>query len=378
MTPLFRPRAEYLLVLCVAAAVTFILTSLIRIVAVRWGAMARVRDRDVHAIPTPRLGGVAMYGGIAAALLVAQLMPTLQRNFRQGSETTAVLVAGGLIVLLGALDDRWELDAVTKLAGQVVAAGVMVLLGVQLAQFYLPFGGGSTIIFGRDQAVPLTILLTVVTVNAMNMIDGLDGLLAGVSAIAALAFFFYSYHLSLVGYGDLAFTPTLLSAVLAGACIGFLPHNFQPARIFMGDSGSMLVGLMLASAATTATRADAQSFGSLLGALPLLLPLLIPTLVLAVPLVDLTLAVFRRVRAGRSPFTPDKLHLHHRLLELGHSQRRAVLLIYFWSALIAFGGVAMSITDNAGWVLSVVGVLAVVAIVLSSVPTLRELRHRML
>ncbi|HEY9388684.1 MAG TPA: MraY family glycosyltransferase [Mycobacteriales bacterium] len=378
MTPLFRPRAEYLLVLCVAAAVTFILTSIIRVVAVRWGAMARVRDRDVHAIPTPRLGGVAMYGGIAAALLVAQLMPTLQRNFRQGSETTAVLVAGGLIMLLGVLDDRWELDAVTKLAGQVVAAGVMVLLGVQLAQFYFPFGGGSTITLGRDQAVPLTILLAVVTVNAMNMIDGLDGLLAGVSAIAALAFFFYSYHLSLVGYGDLAFTPTLLSAVLAGSCIGFLPHNFQPARIFMGDSGSMLVGLMLASAATTATRADAQSFGSLLGALPLLLPLLIPALVLAVPLVDLTLAVFRRVRAGRSPFAPDKMHLHHRLLEIGHSQRRAVLLIYFWSALIAFGGVAMSITDNAGRVLSVVGVLAIVAIVLSSVPTLRELRRRML
>jgi hypothetical protein len=135
---------------------------------------------------------------------------------------------------------------------------------------------------------------------------------------------------------------------------------------------------MLASAATTATRADAQSFGSLLGALPLLLPLLIPALVLAVPLVDLTLAVFRRVRAGRSPFAPDKMHLHHRLLEIGHSQRRAVLLIYFWSALIAFGGVAMSITDNAGRVLSVVGVLAIVAIVLSSVPTLRELRRRML
>jgi UDP-GlcNAc:undecaprenyl-phosphate/decaprenyl-phosphate GlcNAc-1-phosphate transferase len=374
MTPLFRPRAEYLLVLCVAAAVTFVLTSVVRLIAVRWGAMAKVRDRDVHAIPTPRLGGVAMYGGVAAALLVAQLMPTLRRNFEQGSETTAVLIAGGLIVALGAVDDRWELDALTKLAGQVVAAGVMVLLGVQLALFYWPFGGGSTVSLGRDDAVPLTILLAVVTVNAMNFIDGLDGLLAGVSAIAALAFFAYSYHLSLIGYGDVAFTPTLLSSVLAGACLGFLPHNFQPARIFMGDSGSMLVGLMLASSATTATRADAQSFGTLLGALPLLLPLIIPALVLAVPLVDLTLAVFRRVKAGRSPFAPDKLHLHHRLLEIGHSQRRAVLLIYFWSALIAFGGVAMSITHNAVWVLSVVGALTVVAIILSGVPRLRRLR----
>lgn len=372
MPVVFRPRVEYLFVLCVAAAVTFLLTSVIRVIARRWGAVAMVRDRDVHAVPTPRLGGVALYGGIAAALLVAHLMPTLQRNFSNGSEVNAIIVAGGLICLLGVIDDRWEIDALTKLAGQIAAAGVMVLLGVQLALFYLPFGDGFTVSLGRDQAVPLTIFLTVLTVNAMNFIDGLDGLLTGVSAIAALAFFFYSFHLSEVGYGDVAFTPSLISSVLAGACLGFLPHNFSPARIFMGDSGSMLIGLMLAASATTATRADAQSFGSLLGSLPLLLPLLMPLVVLAVPLIDLTLAVFRRVKAGRSPFAPDKMHLHHRLMEIGHSHRRAVLLIYFWSSLLAFGGVAMAVTDAAAWVLSVVGALIVVAIVLSGVPRLRR------
>jgi UDP-GlcNAc:undecaprenyl-phosphate/decaprenyl-phosphate GlcNAc-1-phosphate transferase len=367
---------EYALVFCIAAAVTFLLTPVVRIVAMRWGAVAQPRDRDVHAIPTPRLGGVAIYAGVAAALLVAHLMPTLQRTYVRGSETTAVLVAGGIICLLGVIDDKWELDSLTKLAGQVFAAGVMVLLGVQLLQFYVPFGEVGTISFGRNDSVPLTVILCLLTINALNFIDGLDGLAAGVAVIAALAFFAYSYHMARVGYGDVAFAPTLLSAVLAGACLGFLPHNFSPARVFMGDSGSMLIGLMLAAAAVTAsTGADPQSFDAgQFGSLPLLLPLLIPLVVLAVPLVDLLLAVVRRVKAGRSPFAPDKMHLHHRLLEIGHSQRRAVLIIYFWSALLAFGGVAMSIADPLT-VLSVVGALAVVAVVLSSVPRLRAQRR---
>jgi UDP-GlcNAc:undecaprenyl-phosphate/decaprenyl-phosphate GlcNAc-1-phosphate transferase len=367
---------EYALVFCIAAAVTFLLTPVVRVVAMRWGAVARPRDRDVHAIPTPRLGGVAMYVGVAVALLIAHLMPTLQRTYVRGSETSAVLVAGGIICLLGVIDDRWELDSLTKLAGQVFAAGVMVLLGVQLLQFFVPFGGIGTLSFGRNDSVPLTVVLCLLTINAINFIDGLDGLAAGVSAIGAVALFAYSYQLAKAGYGDVAFAPTLLSAVLAGSCVGFLPHNFSPARIFMGDSGSMLVGLMLAASATTAsTGADPQSFDTVFSSLPLLIPLLIPLVVLAVPLVDLLLAVVRRVKAGRSPFAPDKMHLHHRLLEIGHSHRRAVLIIYFWSALLAFGGVAVAISDDPLTVLSVVAVLAVVALVLSGVPRLRALRR---
>jgi len=366
---------EYLLVLGIAAAVTYLLTPVVRIIAMRWGAMAKVRDRDVHAIPTPRLGGVAIYGGVCAALMIAHLMPTLRRSFEANSYSTAILISGGLICLLGALDDRWELDSLTKLAGQVVATGVMVILGVQLALVYVGFGGVGTFILSRDQSVPLTILFCVLTINAINFIDGLDGLAAGVSAISALAFFVYSYHLGYVGYGDVAFTPALISAVLAGACLGFLPHNFQPARIFMGDSGSMLIGLMLAASATTATTADPQAFQDLLGSLPLVIGLLIPLGVLAIPLVDLTLAVFRRVKAGRSPFAPDKMHLHHRLLEIGHSQRRAVLIIYLWTALLAFGGVAVSVTNGLWLVLSVVGGTAVVALVLVNLPRLRPTRR---
>ena len=367
---------EYALVFCIAAAVTFLLTPVVRLVALRWGAVAQPRDRDVHAIPTPRLGGVAMYGGIAAALLVAHLMPTLQRTYRHGSETSAVLVAGGIICLLGVVDDRWELDSLTKLAGQVFAAGVMVLLGVQLLQVFLPIGRIGTLSFARNDSVGVTVLICLLTINAMNFIDGLDGLAAGVSAIGAVAFFAYSYHLGKVGYDDVAFAPTLISAVLAGACVGFLPHNFSPARIFMGDSGSMLAGLMLAASAITAsTSADPQSFGTVVGSLPLLIPLLIPLVVLAVPLVDLLLAVVRRVKAGRSPFAPDKMHLHHRLLEIGHSHRRAVLIIYFWSALLASGGVAMAITNNSLTVLSAVAGLAAVALLVSNVPRLRAARR---
>jgi UDP-GlcNAc:undecaprenyl-phosphate GlcNAc-1-phosphate transferase len=368
---------EYALVCFIAAAVTFLLTPLVRVGARRWGAVARPRDRDVHAIPTPRWGGVAMYAGMAVALLVAHLMPTLRRAYDTGSETTALLVAGGIICALGILDDRWELDSLTKLAGQVFAAGVMVLLGVQLLVLYVPFGGVGTLSFSRDDSFGLTVVLCLLTINAINFIDGLDGLAAGVSAISALAFFAYSYHLAREGYDDVAFAPSLMTAVLAGACLGFLPHNFSPARIFMGDSGSMLIGLTLAASAMTASsRADPQTFaGSAADALPMYLPFLLPLVVLAVPLVDLGLAVIRRVSAGRSPFAPDKLHLHHRLLEIGHSQRRAVLLIYFWSALLAFGGVAVSIVGDPLPVLSVVAGLAAVAIVLSSIPRLRPARR---
>jgi UDP-GlcNAc:undecaprenyl-phosphate/decaprenyl-phosphate GlcNAc-1-phosphate transferase len=233
---------------------------------------------------------------------------------------------------------------------------------------YLPVPGKTgALSLGTDLAVPLTVLFVVVTINAVNFIDGLDGLAAGVVGIASMAFFAYSYELSVVHHFDRAAAPTLLTAALTGACAGFLPHNFNPARVFMGDSGSMLVGLMLSAAATTATTStDPQTFEGALGSIPLMLPLLIPLAVLIVPIVDLLLAVFRRVRHGQSPFSPDKQHLHHRLLKLGHSHRRAVLLLYFWTALLAFGGVGFSIFHGP-WVLVAVLVGGVALGILVSV-----------
>jgi len=366
-----HPSLEFALVASVGAAGTFLLTPLARRLAVAWGAVARPRDRDVHAVATPRLGGLALLGGFALALFVAARLPALRDSFHNGPEMTWILASGAIICAIGVIDDIFELDSLTKLAGQVLATGIMVTKGgVQLADFYLP--GNGTVSLGRDIAIPVTILLTVLTINAVNFIDGLDGLAAGVTAIGAGAFFLYSYHLAHRGFLDVAAAPTLLTAALAGVCVGFLPHNFSPARIFMGDSGSMLVGLILSAGATTATtNADPQAFSDALGSLPLALPLLIPVAVLAVPFIDLLLAVIRRVARGQSPFAPDKQHLHHRLLELGHSHRRAVLLLYFWSALLALGGVALSIYRGA-WPVFALIAIALVGVVLSVVPRVRK------
>jgi len=364
---------EYLLVLLVAAGVTYLLTPVARRFAVRFGAMAEPRDRDVHAIATPRLGGLAMYGGVAAAFLVAHQLPHVGTVFDNYSDVRAVLVAGGVIVLLGLVDDTWPLDALTKLAGQVVAVGVLMLQGLQMETLTLP--GVGAISLGAE-GVTLTLLLALLTVNAINFVDGLDGLAAGVGAIAALAFFAFSYSLStgVVTSGvalERISSPTLIAAVLAGACLGFLPHNFSPARIFMGDSGSMLIGLMLAASVISLT--GQFDFDALPPSttFPALLPLLLPFAVLAVPFVDLLLAVVRRTRSGRSPFAPDKAHLHHRLLEIGHSHTRAVLIMYFWTALLAFGGVAASVSRGPLRVLSVVGAIALVGVLLAVVPRVR-------
>ena len=365
-----HPGLEFVLVGSVAAAGSYIATPLARWIAMHTGAIAKPRDRDVHAVAIPRMGGLALLVGFALALFVAARLPALRGSFANGTEMQWVLVAGTLICLIGVIDDRLELDSLTKLAGQVLATGIMVTKGgVQLAEVYVP--GNGTVSLGRDLAIPVTILLTVLTINAVNFIDGLDGLAAGVTAIGAGAFFLYSYHLAHAGYLDVAAAPTLLTAALAGTCIGFLPHNFSPARIFMGDSGSMLVGLILSAGATTATtNADPQAFTGTLGSIPLALPLLIPVAVLAVPLVDLLLAVIRRVRKGQSPFAPDKQHLHHRLLELGHSHRRAVLLLYFWSALLAFGGVAFAVFHGPWVLVTFLTVGLVLATLVSAVPRL--------
>ena len=363
---------EYVVVLLTAGLVTYLATPVVRLAAVRLRMMAAPRERDVHVIPTPRGGGVAMYLGVAAAILVATRLPALQRTF-DDSQTAAVLVAGGLICALGVLDDKFGLDALTKLTGQIAAAGVMVLLGVQLLYVFLPVADIGTLSLGPDIGVPLTLLLTVLTVNALNFIDGLDGLAAGVSAIAALAFFAYSYNLGVEGYDDIASAPTLITAVLAGACLGFLPHNFSPARIFMGDSGSMLVGLMLSAAAVSATgQADPQTFDSAASLLPLALPLLVPIAVLSIPFIDLVMAVVRRSLRGRSPFSPDKMHLHHRLLAIGHSHRRAVLVMYFWAALLSFGAVGLSITGGRVELLVGIAVLLVLGVVVVLSPRARR------
>jgi UDP-GlcNAc:undecaprenyl-phosphate GlcNAc-1-phosphate transferase len=373
--PAGLPIREYMLVGLTTAVLTFLATGLVRRLAIRWGAVAHPRKRDVHTVPIPRMGGLAMYIGVCGGMLLAHQLPVLRRAFDYSLDPTAILLGGGLIMVIGMLDDRFELDSLTKFAGQTTCAGILVLLGLQWITVWVPWGGnggggGSLLILDQNQGAILTVLLVVTMVNAMNFIDGLDGLASGVGLISAVATCAFALHLLDQSGGDVTYyPPALIAATLAGACLGFLPHNFQPAKIFMGDSGSMLIGLMMAGATTSAS--GKVQTGDSTETIALLSPLLVVAAVLFLPVLDLLMAVVRRTRKGLSPFHADKMHLHHRLLEIGHSQRRAVLLIYLWAAVLAFGTVALSLFDVFAVVWGI-GIGLLIALVVSVVPRLRS------
>lgn len=357
----------YLLVMLIAAAVTFVTTPFARWTALRVGAITAVRERDVHSIPTPRLGGLAMLLGLAAAITFASQMPFLHGVFVD-SQAWAVLMGSALVCALGMADDIWDLDWMVKLAGQFIAAAVVVVQGVQLT--HLPISGGA--MPGQRTTILVSIIVVVVAMNAVNFVDGLDGLLAGMIGIGGLAFFVYTYFLTQQAnpedYSNLA---SLIVAALVGVCFGFLPHNFHPARIFMGDSGSMVLGLVISAGSIVVTgNIDLARFGN--GQqFPAYLPILLPLAVVLLPLADMVMAVVRRLAKGKSPFHPDRLHLHHRMLAIGHSHRRAVVILYLWTAIFAFGSVAL-VWFSARRVAIGLGIAVLVGIVL----TLGPLRFR--
>src|SRR5215472_4151555 len=369
--------SEYVLTLLAAAAVTYILTPLVRRFAIAVGAIHAARERDVHELPTPLLGGFAIYGGLVAALLLASRLHGLSSVFAETNMEKGLLLAGGLVVIMGFVDDRWGMGALSKLAGQVAAGVILVWSGAEIT--WLPAPGGVTFLLTNDQQIAVTILVVVVTMNAVNFIDGLDGLAAGIVGIGAVAFFAYYYTLThRLGLVEQA-GPALVSILLAGVCIGFLPHNFYPARIFMGDTGSLLIGLMLAYApisslalldpySLTDTAAYAAGTVNRYGAF---IPLLVPAVILLIPYADLLMAVVRRTRAGTSVFAPDKKHLQHRLLAIGHSHRTSVLIMYLWTALFAGTVIWLSIVRTPLFVLAIVTVGAVVALLLVTMPRLR-------
>jgi UDP-GlcNAc:undecaprenyl-phosphate GlcNAc-1-phosphate transferase len=366
------PLRELALVGLTAAIITYFCTGWVRVLATRLGAVAIPRERDVHVRPTPRMGGLAMYIGVLAAVLLASQLPALTRGFVYSSGMPAVLVAGGIIMGIGLIDDKWGLDALTKFAGQITAASVLVTMGVAWSVLYIPVGGVGTIVLDQASSILLTLALTVAIVNAMNFVDGLDGLAAGLGLITALAICIFSVGLLFDHGGDvLYYPPAVISVVLAGACLGFLPHNFHRARIFMGDSGSMLIGLMLAAASTTAAGPISQNAYGARDVFVLLSPFLLVIAVMFVPMLDLLLAIVRRTRAGRSAFSPDKMHLHHRLLQIGHSHRRVVLLIYLWVGIVAFG-TASTIFVDPRYAGAVMLAAIVVAIVVTVIPLLRR------
>jgi len=331
----------YVLVTLVAAFVTWMLAIGIWKLSIRYRLYPQIRARDVHTRPTPRLGGIAMFLGMLAAFAVASFLPNLRLVFTEPEKIFAILGAALIIVLIGVADDIWDLDWLTKLAGQILAAGLVAWQGAQILQ--LPIGGVT--IVSPYTSLVITVLAIVLVMNAINFIDGLDGLVAGVAIIANGVFFLYTYLLAIgpaaqTDYYNLA---SLITAILIGICLGFLPLNWHPARLFMGDAGSMLVGLLMATSAVAVTGSIDPLFFQTNGRsllLPAFIPILLPFAVLIVPLLDFSLAVFRRLRAGKSPFSADRKHLHHRLLDMGHSHLHAVLIFYAWTSAVAAGCLA--------------------------------------
>jgi UDP-GlcNAc:undecaprenyl-phosphate GlcNAc-1-phosphate transferase len=366
---------DYLYILIIAAVVTYLLTPLVRLGAGAAKAQHEPRDRDVHVKPTPLLGGIAMYGGLAAGLLVADRLTYLQQAFPSSRTIEGLLLAGGLLVLIGAVDDRWGLGVIARLAGQIAAAGIIVWSGASLP--WIPWPGSGTITLEPDLSYTLTILIIVATINAVNFIDGLDGLAAGVVAISALAYMVYSYVLTnSVGIPSES-VPAVASAVLAGVCIGFLPHNFHPARIFMGDAGAYLLGLLLAYGPIQSTATldynilVNYSHGNPINRFPEILPLILPIAIWIIPYTDMLLAVFRRTWAGKSPFAADGQHLHHRLLNMGHSHRQSVLLMYLWAALFSGLVVGLSVLRLSLIWFALATLAAMAALLLATAPKLR-------
>ena len=330
----------YILLVCIAAAITFLMTAVMRRVSLEWKILTPVRDRDVHATPTPRLGGVAMATGFALTLVIASTMPYFAPVFSHNHALWAVLAGALGTCILGVIDDVWELDWTAKLAGQILIAVMMAYFGVQLISFPI-FG----ITIGSSMLSLLaTVFVVVATMNAVNFVDGLDGLAAGVIGIGATAFFTYSYILTRVsGAQTYATAASLIMVLLIGICLGFLPHNFHPASIFMGDSGALTLGTILAGGGIIITgQVDPLMLGES-QALTAVLPILLPVSVVLIPLTDMTMAVIRRTLAGKSPFHADRLHIHHRLLGIGHSHVGVVLLMYLWAAVITFPMVALMI-----------------------------------
>ncbi|MBN9644944.1 MraY family glycosyltransferase [Corynebacterium mendelii] len=367
------PLRELGMVLLVALSVTYLSTGVIRWAVVRSGWIDQPRSRDVHTLPRPRLGGVAMFSGFLAAVYLADQLPALTRGFRPVTpEMDAVVWAGFIIVVVGIIDDLWDLDAVTKLIGQMLAAVVMSGLGLTWTILYWPGGGGTTFILDQFTSTVVTALITVMLINAMNFVDGLDGLAAGIGGIAGLSILLLALIVLHDQGGTVSgYPPAIIAAALVGICAGFLPHNFSPSRIFMGDSGSMLLGLVLAAAATSLTGKINQSLYGPADTLTMLAPILVVFAALSVPLIDLVAAVIRRTLKGQSPFKADAMHLHHRLLAIGHTHRRVVLVIYTWVALFGIGAVFYTIIPRKPYV-----ALFVVAVFMATVVTIGPVLFR--
>ncbi|KAF0135121.1 MAG: UDP-N-acetylglucosamine:undecaprenyl-P N-acetylglucosaminyl 1-P transferase [Candidatus Saganbacteria bacterium] len=307
----------------IALFVTILATPIVSKIAVRFGAVDNPGERKVHTKIVPRLGGAAIYAGFICSLIFGIIFLKLLGRGMEPLHLLGIIIGGTLIFLVGIFDDLTGLKPITKLIWQFIAAGFVVFSGVTIGFISNPFNGMLTL---GLVGIPLTLIWIVGMTNAINLIDGLDGLAAGVTAISSGTLFFVALRTHQIG-------AALIMLSLCGAALGFLRYNFFPAKIFLGDSGSYLLGFLLASA-------------SVIGVFKttLVVALIIPIMILGVPIFDTMFAITRRLGEGRSPFAADKKHIHHMLLRAGFTQREAVLAIYIACFLLSIGALLMALS----------------------------------
>lgn len=324
----------YLIVGVCATTVTFLTTPVVRGVARAKNWVAMPSDRKVHTVPTPDVGGIAMFAGVFCALFLAWRMDRFSPLFDSNSELIGVLLGAMVVLGIGVMDDIREVSAPARVFGVIVTGMVLVTAGVTMFYFRIPFLG--VIQLSNDWVPIVTIVWLLGMTQAINLIDGLDGLAAGIVAIGSTAFFIYSQHLSGLGLLSEPNIGPLIAIITVGVCVGFLPFNFNGATIFMGDSGAYLLGFLVAvSTSVVGGRADptTQAFSG--QTYFFLAPLAIPLIILGVPVLDVAFAIARRLINRQGLAHADKGHLHHRLIALGHGPRRAVAILWSWTALLS-------------------------------------------
>ena len=368
--------AGYLFIGVIAALVTFVSTPFVVKYATRMNWVVEPDDRRVHKVPTPDVGGIAMFLGFIVALAIAWKMGRFSPVFDNNSEPLGVLLAAIVIFSTGLVDDIREISSPAKVTGTVIAGLVLVYFGATMFYFRVPFL--DVFVLSNDWIPLITILWLMGMSQAVNLIDGLDGLAAGIVAIAAASFFLYSRRLDDLGALAQPNMGPLIAIIALGVCLGFLPHNFNPAKIFMGDSGALFLGLLMAvSTSVVGGRADPNSQTYTPGQTYFFLaPLFIPLFILGVPILDTLFAIIRRAVKRQGVATADKGHLHHRLMNLGHGQRRSVLILWLWTTILS-GFVLYPIFTKAQTALIPIGTAAI-ALSLYTVlhPEVRRVRRQ--
>lgn len=352
----------YLAIVVITALLSFALTPMARMLGVRGRVYTPTRKRDMHREPIPKLGGAAMAIAVIIVMGAASIVPFLSGIYQ--APVVGILLAILVVLIMGVADDLWDLHWIIKFTGQVIAAGTVAAAGIRVEA--MPVGWIH--VDNEIAQIAITIFIIVLTINAFNFIDGLDGLAAGVAVIGGSAFFIYSYILTrTINAYDYSNLSTLLTALLIGACLGFLPFNFHPARIFMGEVGAQLIGLLMATAAVAVTADLGALEGFRFRNVPAYMPILLPLAVMLLPLLDLFMAVLRRTARRSSPFSADRGHIHHKLVDGGYTHRQAVLLLYLWTFVVGYGAVSLTYFP-AGVVISITLVAMALLVLLTLRP----------